>query len=340
MRDILTHHEWYAVNRFLKELENPPSTVVSVYVPISEATNMMNTLRETERSPEIEEVEAAIEKKLSAHKEGTLCVFGWKTEKGVETKELTLSKVLPPVYVVGKRPYIEPLHDILEINYDILLLILDHKKVRFRHFKGIEVSEQSSIKAYVRGKHRKGGWSQKRFERIRKIQIRNFYKKVENKLRKFDLKKIDFILLAGPGTAKKEFLQTLPQMERKKTRILDGIGFSTLEDLMTEKVIASIDRFRKKLELQQFLKVEDSVRKGLAEKENKIIHEALSRGAVDTLLIAKDYYAKTPKENKRIIKMIELAEKTSVEVEFITNQEVMNKLHKHGSVVATLRYRV
>jgi len=38
--------------------------------------------------------------------------------------------------------------------------------------------------------------------------------------------------------------------------------------------------------------------------------------------------------------MIELAEKTSAEVEFITNQEVQKELHKYGSVVAILRYRV
>ena len=103
-------------------------------------------------------------------------------------------------------------------------------------------------------------------------------------------------------------------------------------------MIASLDSFRKNIEYQQLLKVEGSVKKGLIEKDNKKIHEALLHGAVDTILIASDYFAKTPQENKEIIKMIELAEKTSVEVEFITNPEVLTKLHKHGSVVASLRY--
>lgn len=340
MRDILNPHEWYAVNRFLKELENSPSIVVSVYSPFSEASSMINTLKETERSPETEEVESVIEKRLSAHKGGTLCIFGWNTEKGVEIKELNISKVLPPVYVVDESPYLEPLHDILEINYDVLLLILDHKEARFQHFKGKEMSEQSRIKAYVRGKHRKGGWSQKRFERIRNIQIRNFFKSVQSRLKIFNLKKIDFALLAGGGTAKKEFLQFLPEGYRKKTRILEGINFTTPQERITEKMIASLDKFRKNLEYKQLLKVEGSVRKGLTEKENKIIIQALHRGAVDTILIASDYFAKNPQENKRIIKMIELAEKTRAEVEFITNQEVLSKLHKHGSVVANLRYRI
>jgi len=338
MKDILTPREWYTVNRFLKEIENPPSPVVSVYSPLSEASEMIQILRETERDPATEKVEAVIEKRLASHKGGTLCLFGWNTEKGVVIKELTIPKVLPPVYVVDERPYVEPLHDILEINYDVLLLILDHKEAKFQHFKGKEISEQSRIKGYVRGKHRKGGWSQKRFERIRDIQIQNFFKKVEARLREFDLKQIDLILVGGSGTAKKEFLQFLP--DRKKTRMLESVDFSTSPEGVTEKVIASLDSFRKNLEYQQLLKVEDNVRKGLAEKENKIITKALQRGAVDTLLIASDYFAASPQENKRILQMIERAEKTSAEVEFITNQEVLNKLHNYGSVVATLRYRV
>ena len=66
MKDILLPKEWYAVNRFIKELNQSNSPVISVYVPISEAFNMINTLRETERLPEIEEIEAIIEKRLAS----------------------------------------------------------------------------------------------------------------------------------------------------------------------------------------------------------------------------------------------------------------------------------
>jgi len=104
-----------------------------------------------------------------------------------------------------------------------------------------------------------------------------------------------------------------------------------------EKGIESIS---KQLELQQILEVEAKLKKSLSEKENSIIHAALQKGAVNTLLVASDYYAKTPEENNRIIKMIELAEKTSAEVEFITNREALEKLHNYGSVMAILRYKV
>jgi len=338
MRDILSPREWFAVNHFLKEIQNPSSTVVSVYAPISEIPSMINTLRETERGPQIEVVEAVIEKRLSSHKDGTICIFGWNTKSGVEVKELILSTIMPPVYVVDEKPFIEPLNDILEINHDVLVLILNHKEAIFQHFKGAELMVQSHIKAYIQGKHHKGGWSQKRFERIRNIQINNFFKKVENRLIEFNTK--DLILLTGPGTAKTAFLKLLPEAQRKKIQIINEINFTTPQERITEHVINYLDKFRKIVEAQQLIKVENSVKKGLTEKENKKIEEALSLGAVDTILIASDYFTKTPQEKGRILKMIELAEKTSVEVEFITNQEVLAKLHNIGSVMAILRYRV
>ncbi len=148
------------------------------------------------------------------------------------------------------------------------------------------------------------------------------------------------LLLAGPGIAKKEFLMFLDSQILKKTRLADGILFSTPEDELSRRVISRLDRFRKNFELNLLRRFEDTVKKGLTEKENMAIHQALKRGAVDTMIIASDYYAATPSENRKIIRMIELAEKTSATVEFITNPALLHKLHHYGSVIAILRYRI
>jgi len=343
MKDILLPKEWYAVNRFLKELEKPSSSVVSVYSSFNEISNMINTLRETERSPEIEEIESAIEKSLSSKQiyNGSLCLFGWRANESIIIKELAVSKLLPPIYIVDDKAYIEPLHDILEIDYDVLLIVLDHKEAIIRHYRGMDILEHTKVRSYLKGKHSKGGWSQARFGRIRDLQIKHFFKRVEERLKKFNLSHIDLFILAGPGLAKKEFLKSyISKNFRKKTKIIDGIYFSTPEEEKTAKIIKALDNLRKQLELQQMLKVEARLKKSLAEKENSAIHTALHRGAVNTLLVASDYYAKTPEENSRIINMIELAEKTSAEVEFITNKEALEKLHNYGSVMAILRFKL
>ena len=290
MKDILLPKEWYAVNRFLKELEKPYSPVVSVYSPFNEISNMINTLKETERLPEIEEIESAIEKSLASKKiyNGSLCVFGWRANEGIVIKELAVSKLLPPIYIAGDKAYIEPLHDILEINYDVLLIVLDHKEAMIRHYKGKDILQHAKIKTYLRGKHSKGGWSQGRFERLRDLQIKHFFNKVKERLK--NISQIELILLAGPGLAKKEFMQSyINKNVRKKTSIIEAINLSTPDDNITTKIINALDHLRKQLEVQQLQKVEARVKRGLAEKENSKIHSALITGDVDTLLIASDY---------------------------------------------------
>lgn len=91
--------------------------------------------------------------------------------------------------------------------------------------------------------------------------------------------------------------------------------------------------------MEQLTKVKENTKRELILTENQEICAALEAGAVDTILIASDYYAATPEEKERILKMIEAAEISAAEIEFITNKDVLGKLHRYGSVVASLRYR-
>jgi peptide chain release factor subunit 1 len=69
----------------------------------------------------------------------------------------------------------------------------------------------------IMNKHKKGGQSQMRFQRLRKGAIEHFFKDVSENLEKL-LEKEDVrrIILAGPGNAKKEFLGFLPEQIKEK----------------------------------------------------------------------------------------------------------------------------
>jgi peptide subunit release factor 1 (eRF1) len=342
VKDVLPPKEWYRINRFLKELERATPPVVSVYAPPGEIKAMAELLAKTEREPIVEEVETAIEKELGGLKgpEGSVCIFGWKEGESVVLEKTLVAPVIPPVYLVDEKPYTEPLHDILEIKYDVLLVLLDHEKAILRSYKGSEVLKQKIVRSYVGAKHRKGGWSQKRFSRIRDLQIKHHLDKVKDHLKKFDLKSIELILLAGPGNAKKEFAREHLNAELAgKVTIVEGLVFSSSDGEINDAIIGSLDKYRKGVEMRQLRTVEENVGRGLAITENREIRQALEVGAVETILIASDYYAATPEENEGVLNMIEMAESTAAEIEFITNEEILEKLHRHGSVVATLRYR-
>ncbi len=341
MKNILPPREWCQVNCFIKELRDvysPP--VVSVYAPSSKVDYMIKTLEETEREPAVEEVEAAIMKELGNLKTfvGSTCIFGWKGETAIVKKMFT-SSTIPPVYVVDDEPFVEPLYDILEIMYDALLVILDYKTAILKSYKGCDVTRQKKIKSYVGARHSKGGWSQKRFSRIRDMQIGRHFDSVADELENFDIKNIEVVLLGGPGNAKKEFLSRSQRSIADKTVIVEGLDLSSSDEEMDAAIIGQLDKFRKEVELEQLTKVKENTKRGLILTENQEICAALKAGAVDTILIASDYHITTPEEKGRILKMMEAAEISAAEIEFITNKEVLGKLHQYGGVVASLRYR-
>lgn len=342
MKYMLPPREWYKTNRFVKELEAtyiPP--VTSVYSPSKEINWVIRVL-EREKEPGMEEVQTSIIKELDALRGsiGSFCIFGWKEEENVVVKHIITSGAIPPAYLVDDKPFLEPLHEILEIRHDFLLILLDHRQALLRLYRGSEVQKQKRIRSYVISKHHKGGWSQKRFSRIRKIQVEKHFKTIQDYLERFDLKPIEIIILAGPGEAKKDFARGHTTKEiADKTVVARGLDFSSTDEEIDAVLVDQLNKYREKLESRLLSSVRENMKRGLVVNENREIERALERGAVGTILIASDYYAATPEEDEIIIRMIEEAEHTSAEVEFITKEAILKELHKHGSVVASLRYK-
>ncbi len=342
MKYMLPPREWYKTNRFVKELEAtyiPP--VTSVYSPSKEVNWVVRVL-EREKEPRMEEVQTSIIKELHALRGsmGSFCIFGWKEGENVIVKHIITSGAIPPAYLVDDKPFLEPLHEILEIRHDLLLILLDHRQALLRLYKGSEVQKQKRIRSYVILKHHKGGWSQKRFSRIRKIQVEKHFKTVQDYLERFDLKTIEIIILAGPGEAKKDFARGHTTKEiADKTAVVRGLDFSSNDEEIDAVLVDQLNKYREKLESRLLSSVRENVKRELVVNGNREIQRALERGAVRTILIASDYYVATPEEDELIIRMIEEAERTSAEVEFITKEAILKELHKHGSVVALLRYK-
>jgi len=343
MRDMLAPKEWYRVNRFVKGLERASPPVVSVYVPSSGVEAMLETLRTTDRGEEVEPVEQRLEEEVLAHSpfSGSLAAFGWAPEVGrVEVDVLLLDAELPPIYVVGETPFVEPLHDILEIRYDLILVVLDQSQATLYRYLGSECLDAHRVRSWVHSKHRKGGWSQKRFARLRELQVKHHFDRVEEKLRQLGVEDVSLVILTGPGNAKKRFFQR-PTLEniRDKLSVVEGIDFNSSESEIMKTISEQLNNYRKKVEARKISYFREKIKDNLVLWDNNQIEKFLAQGAVEMLLIASDYHAATPEEDEKMLRIIEKAEKTSVDIEFITKPETLEELHKHGSAIATLRYR-
>ena len=61
-------------------------------------------------------------------------------------------------------------------------------------------------------------------------------------------------------------------------------------------------------------------------------------GGVDTLIVSADYH--TNSQFRKIMKMLEMAKKTSSKIEFAVSPKIIKKLEINDSVLAILRYRI
>ena len=338
--------EWLSLNQFLYEVKQIDSPCVSIYYPYGQGQETISLLQETKRKESFEIIESEIEKRIAYLKENpssagkftkTLCIFGWIKNSKVHTKEIGTSKKLPYIYMVSKRPYIKPFHDILKTNYDILIVTLDQKSARIQKFHGSQIVQEARLRIDLRGRHRKGGQSQGRFLRARQTKIHVFFKKVANKVKKMDSNSA-LILLGGIGPAKAEFYGELDLELVKKCRFVKNLSFSTPIRDVHKKIIHHLYLHRRKYVADIIEKYEKLVKEGLTAKRNDVIYKALQIGGVDTLIVSADYH--TNSQFKNIMKMLEIAKNTSSKIEFAVSPKIIKKLEIHDSVLAILRYRI
>ncbi|MBQ04225.1 hypothetical protein CL673_05890 [Candidatus Bathyarchaeota archaeon] len=341
MHSILNPQEWYDLNRFILQLNDSEPPVITLYLPSYEIAAGSKILDEDTDIPGLEDVKGTIALKLNRAKyhSGSICVFGWSKRGESIVKEARISKEVPPLYLVHPKPYVKLLKDILEIGYQIVVIIMDHKKAKIEVYNGSELIEDIVVRSYLKGRHSKGGWSQKRFQQNRELQIGYFFNKVNQQLNGLKTDSIELILLGGRGLAKNKFLAGMESRLVARTRVISGISPDTSKAEITRRVISILDKMRKMNELKLLAGLASPAKHGLVIARNKEIEKKIKEGAVEKLFLAADYYATSPKENSLIKRIIGLAKKKGSTIEFITDATARQRLHKFGNLVALLRYK-
>ncbi|CAD6517833.1 Peptide chain release factor 1 [metagenome] len=342
----ITPSEWLSINQFLYEIKRIDSTCVSVYYPYGKGEEVISLLNETKRNEQIEKIESEIEKRIIELRKNpssagkftkTFVVFGWIEEDKIILKEIGVSKKLPYIYMVSKKPFLKPFDDLLKTQQDVLLVIIDQKSALIQRFHGTQIIEESKLKIDLRGRHKKGGQSQGRFLRARQTKIHVFYKKVAKKIKTMDSDS-ELILIGGNGQAKTEFFDEINSELIKKCRFVENVSFSTPKTDIYKKIIQHLYQHRKKHVVEVIEKYEKLVKEGLTARTNTVIQKALKHGAVDTLIVSSQYHTTT--NFKKIMQMLEIAKEMSTKIEFASSPKTIKKLKIDDSVLAILRYKI
>ncbi len=200
-----------------------------------------------------------------------------------------VSVELEPLVVWDSSPFLLPLARLRKDYEDYGLLLIDSQEYRLFLVRSRVAVEKEKRSIDLMNKHKKGGWSQMRFNRLRRGAIKSFLTEAVEDLNSLDIQEIKGLVVAGPGEAKGQLIEMLPASWKGKVLGVLDISMQTpsgdLVKLGNEIVSSEQSRERELAE-----KLKDAVFKGqpaaygLAE-----VGEALKQGRVNHLLLANSF---------------------------------------------------
>ncbi|MFC2154145.1 peptide chain release factor aRF-1 [Candidatus Altiarchaeota archaeon] len=237
----------------------------------------------------------------------------------------------------------EPLEDLISTKDVYGLIVIDNKTSTLATLKGDRYVILKKITSGYSGKHRAGGQSQRRFERLIDEQSHEFKKRTAVVAEEAFLpiiKNIRGIVVGGPAGTKDDFLrgEYLHHELRKKIIGVEDITYtdeSGIRELInkSQDLLQEVELVRQKILMQQFLK-------GLVGDGNVAygpdVEGALTAGAVEALLISEKL------DEEEIDSLYGKAEETGAKVEIVGQEfeEGLQLATTFGGKAALLRFKL
>jgi len=270
-----------------------------------------------------------------------------------------------PLVVLDTSPFLLPLARLRDDYEDYVLLLLDSQESRLFTIRSHILQEESHSSIDLMNKHKKGGWSQMRFNRLRKGAIKSFLGQVaEDVLGLEHLANMRGLVIAGPGDAKSQLVEMFPlQVKGKVMAMLDVPMGTAPADLVKMGDQVALEKERS-LSRKTADDLRSAVRKGqLSAYGTDQVRDMLMQGRVNFLVLLGNFVipgwicekcqhfqegrqpencphcgGRTSRVNV-LEELYELAQRTGAHVEFVDEDVDEDEfLHSLGGVAAILRY--
>lgn len=315
--------ELYEFKKTIQELSEKKgrgTELVSVYIPpdrqISDVVKHMR--EELSQSANIKSkqtrknVQSAIEVIMQRLKlfptppeHGLVLFVGMVPKGGPGTEKMETYVFEPPeaiityTYHCNSEFYLEPLQEMLEKKEVYGFVVLDRKEATIALLRGKKINIIKTLTSGVPGKHKAGGQSQRRFDRLIDLAAHEFKKRIGDHINEAFLTVPDLkgVIIGGPGYTKEEFVKGDYLHHEIKNKIITTVDTSYTGEFGIREVIdksmevlTEMDIMREKKLMQRFLR-ELVSEDGLASYGESEIRENLEMGAVELLLISEDLKA-------------------------------------------------
>lgn len=320
----VSSRELYEVKRTLKELSEKKgrgTELVTVYIPpdrqISDVVKHMR--EELSQSANIKSkqtkknVQSAIEVIMQRMKlfpkppeKGLVLFVGMIPRGGPGTEKMETYMFEPPepvqtyIYHCNSTFFLKPLQEIIEDKDVYGLAVIDRKEATIAILRGKRIDIVKNLTSGVPGKHKAGGQSQRRFDRLIDLAAHEFLKRIGNHMNEafLGVPELKGVIIGGPGHTKEEFVEGDYLHHEIKNLIITTVDTSYtgefgIREVMEKSmdVLTEIDVVREKKLVQKFL-VELIDEQGLASYGEAEVRRNLRMGAVEVLLLSEDLKSK------------------------------------------------
>ncbi len=358
-------HE-YKLKRLVRELENVSgrhTELVSVYVPAgydlnnvlsqlsSEQGTATNIKSKSTRKNVVDALERTIQhlRLIDKTPPNGLAVFCGNVSEREGVQDLKVWSVEPPdplnlrLYRCDKTFITKPLKDMVTPKDVYALIAVDNKDATLATLKGNRYVIHKKMTSGYSGKHRAGGQSARRFERLVREESHNFKKRIGERVNDVFLpiiKDLRGIVIGGPAATKEDFIEGGYMHHElykkiiavKDTTYTDESGIRELINAAEDDLI-EVEMVRQKVHIQKFLKflIEDG-----PVAYGPDIEKALEAKAVDILLLSENL------DPDEIDELIEVANAAGSQTEIVSDdfEEGFQLWNTFKGKAAILRYRI
>jgi len=300
----------------LSKKEGRATELVSLYVPpgrqIGEVMGMLrqeygtasNIKSDTTRK-NVQDAITKVQQRLKLFKEvpknGLVIFAGAIPQNGPGSERMETYVITPPepiyVYLYRCDPkfHTEYLQEQLREKETYGILVIDSTASTIATLEGSRLQIVREETSGVPGKHRAGGQSARRFERLREANLLSYYKRVGEHANDIFLPipTLKGLIIGGPGPTKYDFEKGDFLNYQLKQKILDTVDTAYTEEQGVEEVVEHAPEILKKVRYVEEKKImQDFLYQvghdtGLATYGENEVKRALETGSVQTLLLSE-----------------------------------------------------
>jgi len=192
--------------------------------------------------------------------------------------------------------HVDILKNMLKDDNLVGFLAIDAKDAGWGLLQGDKIEVLGETGSGVAGKHRQGGQSAKRFQKLREMELTYFFNRVAKTTKEYfiDIYPIKGLIISGPGPTKEEFVNNNYLEYRLQDMIISTIDSSYAgSEGIREAFSKSLDILSDYRMVEEKKIVEDLFKKinthsGLGAYGLKEVIQLLQKNIVDTLIITDD----------------------------------------------------